>query len=896
TRLVARIRGELSVELAVRDLFDHPSVAGLAESLGEAGPVRSALVPVERPEAVPLSYAQRRLWFLNQLEGPSGAYNIPFSLRLTGPLDHGALRAAYADVLARHESLRTLFPERDGVPYQHILPVEATPVELPVLEVLRPDLAAEATRPFDLATELPVRARLFALTEDAYLLQIVLHHITGDGASIGRLVADLAAAYGARVVGGVPRWEPLPVQYADFAVWQRELLGDESDPESVIARQVGFWREALAGVPAELELPLDRPRPAVAGTEGATVAFDVPAGLHERVVRLARESRSSVFMVMQAAVASLLSGMGAGTDIPLGTAVAGRTDRATEDLIGCFVNTLVLRTDVSGDPSFRELLDRVRTGNLSAYAHQDLPFERLVEALNPERSLARHPLFQTMLTMRNVPEAEVPFAPLRAEIVPGERVVATTDLSFDLLERHTADGGPAGLSGYVEYRTDLFERRTVEGMARRLVDLLDQVTTAPEAPLHELVLLTGDEQDRITGAGRGVDAPVPADTVVDVLQAQARRTPDAGALVYGDVHLGFGELNERANRLAHHLIALGAGPERVVTVALPRTERAVVALWAVLKAGAVHHAVDPEGPAERLEFMVAEAAPVTVVTLGAYADRLTVPDGTRLLLLDDPEVGTVIAAGPATDPTDHDRCAPLRPANPAYLLYTSGSTGRPKGVLVEHRNLRALFHHHQAQFVRTSVVDVAGRDGHEGPIRAALTASMTFDTSWDAMMWLLDGHELHLIGDDVRWDAGRLAAYIADRRIDMLDLTPSFVEQLVPEGLLDNERHRPALMIVGGEGMSAALWSTLRAATGTRSLNCYGPTEATVETVYWPVADAEAPTLGRAVWNTATHVLDAWLRPVPPGVAGELYLAGAQIARGYAERFGLTAERFVADP
>ncbi|WP_266599266.1 non-ribosomal peptide synthetase [Streptomyces sp. NBC_01214] len=896
TRLLSRVRAELSAELSVRDLFDHPTVAGLAGVFGDLGAVRGALVAMERPDVVPLSFAQRRLWFLNQLEGPSPTYHIPFSLRLTGGLDREALEAALGDVVARHESLRTVFPQVDGVPRQLVLDPgsERARIGLTVEAVTEADLgerlAQQAALGFDLAGDLPFRARLFALSDTDHVLLIVMHHIASDGWSAAPLLRDLSQAYEARSLGEVPGWEPLPVQYADYALWQEKTLGDEADPGSVIAQQIGFWSAELAGMPQELALPVDRPRPPVAGNQGATVPVLIPAALHRGLAELAAQTRSSMFMVLQAGVAALLSGLGAGDDIPLGTAIAGRTDQATEDLVGLFVNTLVMRTDLSGAPSFRELVERVRDRNLAAYAHQDIPFERLVEVINPERSLARHPLFQVMLTILNLPPRTIPFPPLKAEFVPGERVVANMDLSIDLLEHHTADGTPDGVKGVFEYRTDLFDRPTIERMASLLIQLLGQVTAHPDRPVHRIDLLGAAERTLMFSEWNGAERELTPATVVEQFEAQASRTPEAGALVYRDVRLTFAELNARANRLAHHLIAVGAGPERVVTLALPRTDEAMVALWAVLKAGAVHHPIDPQGPSERTGFMFDEAAPVVVVTLSAYASALNVPDGTVLLVLDDAGTERAVAGRPVTDPTDNDRTVALLPSHPAYLLYTSGSTGLPKGVLVEHRNLHALFHHHQSEFVRPSAQAV-GRQ-----VRAALTASMTFDTSWDAMMWLLDGHELHLIDDDIRWDAGALSAYVADRGIDMLDLTPSYVEQLVREGMLDNERHRPTLMIVGGEGMSAALWSALRAAPSTRSLNCYGPTEATVETVYWPVSDAVEPRLGRPVWNTRAYVLDEWLRPVPEGVAGELYLAGSQLARGYVRRAGLTAERFVADP
>ena len=437
-----------------------------------------------------MSFAQRRLWFLGQLEGPSPTYNIPMALRLRGRVDVDALRAGLEDVAGRHESLRTVFRQSDdGQPYQLVLGPEEAELALAVSEVdeagLAQALRAEAGAGFDLAREIPVRARLFVLGRDECVLMLVVHHIAADGWSMAPLAQDLSAAYAARLAGHAPAWEALPVQYADYTLWQREVLGSEDDPDSVISGQLRYWSETLAGVPEQLELPTDRPRPAVASHEGDTVALRVPAEVHERLVQLSRDSGASVFMTVQAALAVLLTRLGAGTDIPIGTPAAGRTDEALDDLIGFFVNNLVLRTDTSGDPSFTELLERVRERDLAAFAHQDVPFERLVEVINPQRSMSRHPLFQVLLSFQNNAQAvvELPGLAVSQEALRG--AVARFDLTVNLGEVHSAEGRPDGLAGRIDYRTDLFDRHTAEALGARLVRVLEAVATTPDVPISQ---------------------------------------------------------------------------------------------------------------------------------------------------------------------------------------------------------------------------------------------------------------------------------------------------------------------------------------------------------------------------------------------------------------------------
>ncbi|MGK5549801.1 condensation domain-containing protein, partial [Streptomyces sp. URMC 127] len=554
TRLASRVRGVLGVELPIRALFEQPTPAGLAGWLAAAGSARSALVPVARPDVLPLSFAQRRLWFLHKLEGPSATYNMPLALRLSGAVEREALRAALGDVVARHESLRTVFPETDGEPRQLIL--EPEQVELPwsvreVAESALEEMLSEASRyGFELSSELPIRATLFVTGPNECVLLVLMHHIAGDGWSMGPLASDLVAAYGARCSGREPLWSPLPVQYADYTLWQRDLLGDQADADSMFSSQLAYWKEQLAGLPEQLALPTDRPRPATMSYRGASTWFSLDADLHEQVTRVARRSGATVFMVLQAALAGLFTRLGAGTDIALGSPIAGRTDEALDDLVGFFVNTLVLRTDTSGDPTFTDLVGRVREASLAAYAHQDVPFEYLVEVLNPQRSTSHHPLFQVMLALQNAPVAEFTLPGVRASLENAGTGVSRVDLSINLSEQYDSAGVPAGVHGWVEYSTDLFDGGTVDALMARWSRYLGALAAEPDLRIGQADLLTQVEREQAVSLSRGGDLSVLGVSVPGVFGARVAEVPDAVAVVAGEREWSYREVEERAGRLA----------------------------------------------------------------------------------------------------------------------------------------------------------------------------------------------------------------------------------------------------------------------------------------------------------------------------------------------------------
>ncbi|MFI1162000.1 condensation domain-containing protein, partial [Streptomyces sioyaensis] len=470
-RLISRVRSALGVDVSMRTFFNAPTPRRLADRLVEGGPVPARLRPMPRPELLPLSFAQQRLWFLHKLEGPSATYNSPLAIRLSGDLDVPALRRALADVVARHEALRTVFAEQGATPCQRILDMAEAVPELEVREATEaevPRALREAARyEFDLAHEIPLRAWLFATGPGEWVLTLVLHHVVADGWSLQVLLSDLTAAYTGRRAGTAPSWRPLAVQYADYTLWQREHLGTDDDPDSVFSRQVAYWLEELAELPDQVALPTDRPRPAVASYHGETVAFDLDAEQHAELIRLARETGTTLFMILQAGLAGLLTRLGAGTDIAVGSPVAGRTDDRLEDLVGLFVNMLVLRTDTGGDPTLSDLLTRVRETSLAAYAHQHMPFEHLVERLNPHRSAAHHPLVQILFGLQNTAEQNISLPGVTASGTSVDTGVSRVDLSINIVETAAPDGSPAGLTGVVEFSTDLYERSTIEAFTVR---------------------------------------------------------------------------------------------------------------------------------------------------------------------------------------------------------------------------------------------------------------------------------------------------------------------------------------------------------------------------------------------------------------------------------------------
>ncbi|MFE6524218.1 amino acid adenylation domain-containing protein [Streptomyces sp. NPDC057794] len=876
TRLVARLRAERGVTLPLRAVFDTPTAAALAPLLDTPAERRPALRPARRPDPVPLSFAQSRLWFLHRLEGPAPTYNIPTAVRLRGPLDPAALRAALQDVVDRHEALRTVFPDEDGVPRQEIRADAAVPFDV----LSAPDgeadalLARAAAHPFALDRELPVRATLVAVAPDDHVLLLLVHHIATDGWSAEPLLRDLETAYAARRDGAPPAWPPLAVQYADHTLWQRELLD-----EAFTAREVDHWARRLEGLPEELQLPVDRPRPAVPGHRAGAVGFRLDAATHRALRDLSAGTGGTVFMALQAALAVLLARLGAGDDIPLGTPVAGRGDPVLDDLVGLFVNTLVLRTDVSGDPPFRTLLSRVREADLDAYAHQDLPFERLVDALAPARSTGRHPLFQVMLAHQLAPPAVRDFAGLALTERRVPFYTAKTDLAFHVFER--ADGG--GIDGSLVYSEDLYDRDSARELTERFVRLAGELARHPDRPVGAADVLTPRERHLVLAEWNDTARPMPATTLTALVEEQAARTPHLVAVEYGvpgGPALTYAELDALAGGLARRLGSLGVGPECRVGIHLERSVEMVVALLAVLKAGGAFVPLEPSWPARRIA-EVCRGAALTAVLARSGDGGLP---GRDVLGPDAPPVVEVTLDGPTADHPS----VPVDPEGLAYVIHTSGSTGVPKGAMIRHRAIA-----HRLLWQR-------GLLGFGTGDAALFKAPLGFDISINEIFLpLVNGGRVVIAEPGGERDVDYLLGTVERHRVTFTYLVSSMLDLLLE---LDGFARRAASLKhvwCGGEVLTPELFARFRAASGAVMYHGYGPAEATIgvsHVVYRTGAIRSAVSIGRPNSNTRLYVLDDRLRPVPVGVPGELYAGGVYLGRGYVNDPRRTAAHFVADP
>ncbi|MEV0299040.1 amino acid adenylation domain-containing protein [Nocardia sp. NPDC050710] len=872
TRAAARIGAALDTSVPVAMIFEAPTVdrlAARAESHTDTG--RVALTAQPRPRHIPLSYAQQRMWFLNRFEPDSPAYSIPIVIRLSGQLNVDALHAAIGDVVTRHEVLRTVYPHVAGDPEQVVLPAAQAIPPMAVTSIAEPELAesvsALVSTPFDVAVEVPFRVRLFELQPDEWVLAVVMHHICGDGSSLGTLARDMMIAYVARLQDEAPVWPPLAVQYADYSIWQRTVLGTEDDPESLLRAQIDYWTTQLADLPALLELPTDRPRPPAQSYAGASVPLTVDADLHAGLQRIARSHNTTLFMVFHAALAATLARLAGTDDIAIGTPYAGRGEPELDDLVGMFVNTLVLRTRLTSGMSFTQLLEQARDADLAAFGHADVPFERLVQELNPVRSHEHHPLFQVMLAFQNLARTGFELPGLSMSAVEADTGTSLFDLQVTVSDTYDATGAPAGITGGVTYATDLFDPATVTAMVDRLLRLLDALVADPTQPVGDVDLLDPAEREDVLVRWNSTDhALIPDETLASVFVSAAQVHANRPATIFGEQSLTYAEFASRVFRLARWLISRGVGPDSLVAICMRRSLDQVTAIYAVLVAGGGYVPVDPDYPAERIEYMLTTAGPVLV---------LSSLEGIALSGFDDAPV------------TDSDRLVPLRPDNIAYVLFTSGSTGRPKGVAVPHRSVM-----NQVRWIdETYALTPADVVLHKTPA--------TFDVSvWELFVTLAVGARLVIARYDGHTDPAYLAETIAAHRVTITSFVPSMLAVFADAGPAESLDSLRAVL-VGGEAFGAEVVAAARRVMPETELhNVYGPTEFTMHTTAHRVSESDTGSMpiGRLVWNARAYVLDSRLHPVPPGATGELYVAGIQVARGYQARPGLTAERFVPDP
>ena len=873
-------KGTLTSDLQAGIVAHKAALIALLEVPQEQAPLPDAAVP----QRLPLSFAQERLWFLNELDPGSTGYSVPIAVSIGGELDVAQLERAINVIIARHENLRTVFPSEDGRAYQRILErvdFQLERVDLSQSDVnhcLSPDARerearelclADAAKPFDLAGGPLLRGKVIRLAEEEHILLLNLHHIISDGWSLGILIRELGAIMDAFRAGRNPELPPLPIQYADYAIWQRQWL----EEDGVLEEQLGYWRQKLAGVPESLDLFTDHPRPNVQSFEGASYTFSMDARLTARLKAIAEEQGGTLFMVLLAAFQALLHRYTGQNDICVGAPIANRQHGETEGLIGMFVNTLALRSRVEADETFMALLAKVRHTCLEAYENQDAPFEKVIDMLRPQRSLAVSPLVQVMLILQNAP---VSLPDPRIRHYPFDSGVSKLDLTVELTEA----GG--GLDGRLEYSTALYEPQTIARLARHFTALCQAIAAAPTAEIRALDYLGEAEKHLLLAGYNATQTEYPTDLCLpDLFAAQVARTPERTAVVCGDGQLTYRELDEKSRDLALYLQSEGVRPDSLVGVCMERSLEMVVALYGILRAGGAYVPLDPDYPDDRLEHMVSDSRAAIVLTQEKLRGKLAtlVAAETRLLALDTqwPEI-------PANVVLRQD----LAPSHLAYVIYTSGSTGRPKGVMNEHRGVvnRLLW-----------MQDAYGLSKQDAVLQKT---PFSFDVSvWEFFWPLFTGATLVMARPEGHKDPAYLADIIRQHQITTLHFVPSMLQVFLEHGEA-SECVSLSRVVCSGEALPSAFVRRFAERLPHATLyNLYGPTEAAVDVTEWICPKTDIPNaipIGHPIANTQIYILDQYGAPVPVGVAGELHIAGVQVARGYLNRAELTAERFVHDP
>jgi amino acid adenylation domain-containing protein/non-ribosomal peptide synthase protein (TIGR01720 family) len=836
-----------------------------------------SIEPIPRDRAIPLSFAQQRLWFLNELEGANASYNMAAAIRLSGVLQVAALERAIAEIVQRHEVLRTTFKTVDGVAIQSIAPTSTVTLSMVDLQALTADeqsaevqrlASVEAEKTFDLANDSLLRITLLILREEEYVLLVTIHHIVSDGWSIGIFFREVATLYEAFSTGKPSPLSALPIQYADFAYWQRQWLQGE-----VLKNGLNYWRQQLAGAPPLLSIPTDRPRPKVQTFRGGIEYFQIDSDLTRKLKTLSRQSHATLFMILLAAFATLLSRYSNQSDIVVGSPIANRNRSEVEPLIGFFVNTLLLRIDLNGNPDFLELLNRTRQVALDGYAHQDVPFERLVDELQPERNLSYNPLFQVMFVLQNTPDVKLELPGLTITL-ENEDVAAKFDLTLSIEETEQE------LIGSWEYNTDLFDAATIKRMVGHFQTLLEAIVANPQQRVSELSLLTATERHTLLVEWNNTQVDYPKHLCIhELFEAQVERTPDAVAVVFEDEQLTYGELNRRANQLAHYLRSLDVGPDILVGICVERSLNMIVGFLGILKAGGAYVPLDPSYPQERLAFMLKDAQVSVLLTQQQLVEKL--PEHQASLVCLDSEWETIARQ------SKEKLVSKVTPEHLAYVIYTSGSTGKPKGVCISHRAVNRLV-------LNTNYVKLEPSD------RIAQASNCSFDAAtfeiWGA---LVHGDQLVGVTKDVALSPKDFATLLQEQGISVLFLTTALFNQLAKEvpSAFNSVRH----LLFGGEAADPRVVKMLLENSPPQQLlHVYGPTESTTFASWHLVKEVPQGVttipIGRPLSNTQIYLLDNQMHPVPVGVPGELYIGGDGVARGYLNRPELTAERFIVNP
>ena len=886
TQLISRLRLAWELDIPLRVIFESPTVAQLDQALTHLRTTNSSLSlpPIQtrqtHTEQLPLSWAQERLWFLNQLEGESATYNIPGAIRISGNLDINALQQALSEIVRRHEVLRTSFCTVDGKPIQVIHPVSTINIKVVDLQqhpekerqtLLQQLAQQEAITPFDLEIAPLTRCNLLCLDATRYVLLLTMHHIVSDGWSLGVLIQEISALYQAFCAGEPSPLPQLPIQYADFAVWQRQWLSGE-----VLQNQLNYWCSQLDGAPQLLQLPTDGPRPTVQTYRGGTETFSLNSDLSQKLQTLSRESGTTLFMTLEAAFATLLYRYSGQSDILIGSPIANRNRSEIESLIGFFVNTLVLRTTFVDNPSFQELLAQVRETTLAAYEHQDVPFEQVVEALQPQRSLSHSPLFQVMFVLQNAPMGEVELPGVTLSELNQESTIAKFDLTLSITETDQ------GLVGSWEYNSDLFDSSTIERMAGHYQNLLSAIVENPQQVVGELPLLSEAERHQLLVEWNDTSREYPTDKCIHQLfEQQVEKTPDATAVVFEEEQLTYQQLNQRANQLAHHLVSLGVGPEVLVGICVERSVEMVVGLLGILKAGGAYVPLDPNYPPERLSYMLTDSGVRVLLTTQKLLEHLP-EDQARVVCLDVQSVRHSLEQHHS-----NNLDLGISSNNLAYIIYTSGSTGKPKGVMIEHQ---ALVNHMSWMESRFPLEEVD---------KVIQKTPFSFDASvWEFYAPLLVGSQLVIAKPGGDKNSDYLVQEISKLKITTIQVVPSLLRMLLETPEIENCQSLKQVFC-GGEILPVELVKDFRKKLDAQLNNIYGPTEATIDTTFFKCEEKfyqSTIPIGRPISNAQIYILDSHLQPLPVGVPGELYIGGDGLARGYLNRPELTSEKFIQNP